>query len=125
MKFKNNFTNRPEPFEGEYNSGKSKVQAAGYRPNHMEITNLILSGERFARHRMNAKPLSEHEERFVEEEIVNTEGMDDFDKIDKARREAYRIAKEIRRRNEEADRKEEPQPPTTEATGDESREATE
>lgn len=94
MKFKTNYANRPEPFEGEFNSGEKKVQQAGYRPNHVEIANLIMSGERFARHRINADPMSENIERETEDMVLRTEGMDDFDKIDFARREAFKMAQE-------------------------------
>lgn len=107
MKFRTNYGNRPEPFKGEYNSGETKVQRAGYRPNHVEIANLIMSGERFARHRINADSMSENIERETEDMILRTEGMDDFDKIDFARREAFKSAqrhKEMMEAKERADK---------------------
>lgn len=122
MKFKTNYVNRPEPSAGEFNSGETRVQRAGYRPNHVEIANLIMSGERFARHRINADSMSENFERQTEEMVLSTEGMDDFDKIDFARREAYKSAqrhKEIMEVKERADMaKKEDEPSRSDGEGE-------
>lgn len=112
MKFKTNYSNRPEKSPGEYNSGEYKVMAAGYRPNHVEVANLLMSGERLARYRNNTfVENSENSEYFQHFVATENRQMDDFDKIDYARREAFRRAQELRSKPpvvSDPNRKEEP-----------------
>lgn len=81
MKFKGNYENRPTPPVGDYNGGKTFVQKAGYRPNHMEIRQLILSGERHAAYRCSL----EFNENIHD---INISEMDDFERIDYGKRMA-------------------------------------
>lgn len=81
MKFKENYYNRPGKPVGDYNGGKSLVQKAGYRPNHMEIRQLILSGERHAAYRCSHDYNEDNHD-------INISEMDEFEKIDYAKQMA-------------------------------------
>lgn len=81
MEFKDNYNKKPKPSVGEYNSGKVLVQKAGYRPNHVEIRQLILSGERHAAYRCS----QEYKEDIHD---INISEMDDFERIDYSKRVA-------------------------------------
>lgn len=123
MKFKTNYSNRPVKSPGEFNSGEYKVMASGYRPNHVEVANLLMSGERLARYRNSSSSVenSENSEYFMHFVATENRHMDDFDKIDYARREAFRRAQELRTNPptvSDPKTKEEPQSPSSGDDGD-------